>query len=198
MARSSERELRAGCLVVAGGRLSAGNAHRSCWGERCFCWSEVRLRWSVDPSRKLRRFESFTRQQSINVSHRVRNRPTTPTCGRSSSSRSGWSNSWMLPSHAVSVLVSCLGRQQWWRWWWRVSRHRRQSRDIGDTPPTLRHYKSHREADGSRHLHSSSHSRPRSRWQDSAEGGRTLVCCVIWLLSRLWTRLNGLPRRPTP
>jgi hypothetical protein len=42
------------------GRLSVGNTHGSCWGTRHSRWSQACRPWSVNPSRKLRRFESFT------------------------------------------------------------------------------------------------------------------------------------------
>jgi len=41
-------------------RLFVGNTHGSCCGDRHFCWSWPCRPWSVNPSRKLRRFESFT------------------------------------------------------------------------------------------------------------------------------------------
>ena len=54
--------------VVAGfRRLSVGNAHVSCRWKGRFRWSRACRRWTVNPSRKLRRFESFT-------CHRVRER----------------------------------------------------------------------------------------------------------------------------
>ena len=50
-----------GCPVVDGSRrLSVGNTHGSLSGERRFRWSGACRPWSVNPSRKLRRFESFT------------------------------------------------------------------------------------------------------------------------------------------
>jgi len=41
-------------------RVSVGNAHVSCRWKGRFRWSRACRRWSVNPSRKLRRFESFT------------------------------------------------------------------------------------------------------------------------------------------
>ena len=68
-----ERGMLAGRSVVVGcGRLSVGNAHVSCRVGRHFCWSQAYCRWAVNPSRKLRRFESFT-------CHHVREGPL--TCG---------------------------------------------------------------------------------------------------------------------
>jgi len=61
-----------GCLVVAGGRLSAGNAHGSCWGERRFCWSEARRRWSVGSiakASKVRILHSPPRAQRASFLH---------------------------------------------------------------------------------------------------------------------------------
>ena len=49
------------CPVVVGcGRVSVGNAHVSCRWKGRFRWSRACRSWSVNPSRKLRRFESFT------------------------------------------------------------------------------------------------------------------------------------------
>src|SRR5665647_2668304 len=49
------------CPVVADyHRLSVGNAHVSCRWKGRFRWSRACRPWSVNPSRKLRRFESFT------------------------------------------------------------------------------------------------------------------------------------------
>ena len=49
------------CPAVVGcHRLSVGNAHVSCRWKGRFRWSRACRRWTVNPSRKLRRFESFT------------------------------------------------------------------------------------------------------------------------------------------
>ena len=56
-----ERELLTGCPAVVGcSRLSVGNTRGSCWGDRHSRWSQACRRWTVNPWRKLRRFESFT------------------------------------------------------------------------------------------------------------------------------------------
>src|SRR5664279_3555943 len=67
--RSSKTpQVLSGCPVVADyHRLFVGNAHVSCCGRGRFRWSARCRPWSVNPSRKLRRFESFT-------CHRVRER----------------------------------------------------------------------------------------------------------------------------
>jgi len=50
-----------GCPVVVDfRRLLGGNTAGSGWGDRRICWSRPRRSRSVNPSRKLRRFESFT------------------------------------------------------------------------------------------------------------------------------------------
>jgi hypothetical protein len=72
------------CPVVVGcGRLSVGNTHASCWGTGHSRWSQACRPWSVNPSRKLRRFESFT-------CHHVLRGPL--TCGNA-----GWGPSSCTP-----------------------------------------------------------------------------------------------------
>src|SRR5450759_3802030 len=60
--RSSKTpQVLSGCPVVADyHRLFVGNAHVSCRWKGRFRWSARCRPWSVNPSRKLRRFESFT------------------------------------------------------------------------------------------------------------------------------------------
>ena len=67
--RSSKTpQVLSGCPVVADyHRLSVGNAHVSCRARKRLGWSARCRPWSVNPSRELRRFESFT-------CHRVRER----------------------------------------------------------------------------------------------------------------------------
>ena len=54
------RSVRLRSVVVGCRRVSVGNAHVSCRWKGRFRWSRACRRWSVNPSRKLRRFESFT------------------------------------------------------------------------------------------------------------------------------------------
>ena len=62
VARSSERaNCSLGCPAAVGcSRLSAGNTHGSLLVDRHCGWSRPCRPWTVNPSRKLRRFESFT------------------------------------------------------------------------------------------------------------------------------------------
>jgi len=60
VARRGAANLSMRCPVVAGFcRLFVGNTHVSCRVGRLFRWSQACRRWTVDPSRNLRRFESL-------------------------------------------------------------------------------------------------------------------------------------------